>query len=118
VYLFLNAQPCTLHTLIVALIENLVSKPDVQESHHRKARGQGTGCGHVTGWVNISLGSRGHEVYFESTKRLGARKGYLKNPLWMRRGVEGLQFCDKFKKCLFPNLFSKGDRAPENKLVN
>ncbi len=36
----------------------------------------------------------------------------------MRRGVEDLQFWDKFKKCLFPNLFSKGGSTPENKLVN
>ncbi len=27
------------------------SKTDVQESHHRKTRGQGSGCGHVKGWV-------------------------------------------------------------------
>ncbi len=46
------------------------SKPDVQESHHRKTRGQGSDCGHVTGWVNPSLGSEGYEDYFQSSERL------------------------------------------------
>ncbi len=46
------------------------SKPDVQESHHRKTRGQGSGCGHVTGWVNLSLGSEGYEDYFQSSETL------------------------------------------------
>ena len=40
------------------------SKPDVQESHHRKTRGKGSGCGHVTGRVNPNLGSKGYEDYF------------------------------------------------------
>ncbi len=40
------------------------SEPDVQESHHRKTRGKGSGCGHVTGRVNPSLGSEGYEDYF------------------------------------------------------
>ena len=36
----------------------------------------------------------------------------------MRSGVEGLQFWEKFKKWLFPNLFTKGDRALENLLLS
>ncbi len=45
------------------------SKPDVQESHHRKTWGKGSGYGHVTGWVNPSLGSEGYEDYFQSSER-------------------------------------------------
>jgi hypothetical protein len=34
--------------------------------------------------------------------------------MWMRRGVEGLQFREKFKKWLYQSLFIKGGKAPEN----
>jgi hypothetical protein len=35
----------------------------------------------------------------------------------MRRGVEGLQFWEKFKKWFFPNLFTKGDGKLATKLT-
>jgi hypothetical protein len=46
--------------------------PNLMSENHitGKSRGQGSGWGHVTGWVNASLGSRGHEDYFESSERL------------------------------------------------
>jgi hypothetical protein len=49
---------------------HFLPKTDVQELHPRKTRGQGSGCGHVTGWVNPSLGIEGYEDYFQSSVRL------------------------------------------------
>ncbi len=93
------------------------SKPDVPESHHRKTKGLGSGSGHVTGWVNLSLGTWGCEDYFESSERLWTKR-YIINTLRMNRGEEGLHFWEKFKKWLFPNLFTKWGEAPENELVS
>jgi hypothetical protein len=53
--------------LSVHFLPNMMSKNRII---CRKTRGQGSGCGHVTGWVNSNLGFGALEDYFESSERL------------------------------------------------
>ncbi len=77
------------------------SKPDVQESHHRKIRGQGSGCGHVTGWVNPSLGSEGHEDYFQSSERLVEEEFVSKIPCGWEEEWKAFHSEKSSKNCYF-----------------
>ncbi len=89
------------------------SKPDVQESHHRKSRGQGSGCGHVTGWVTPSLGSEGYEDYFQSSERLVEEEVISKIPSGWEEEWKAFNSEKSSKNCYF-QISSKGGGAPKN----
>ncbi len=84
------------------------SKPDGQESHHRKTRGQGSGWGHVTGWVNPSLGSEGDEDYFQSSERLVEEKVISKIPCGWEEEWKACHSEKSSKNCSFQISSQKG----------
>ncbi len=84
------------------------SKPDVQESHHRETRGQSSGCGHVTGWVNPSLGSEGYEDNFQSSERMVEEKVISKIPCGWEEEWKAFNSEKSSKNCSFQISSQKG----------
>jgi hypothetical protein len=62
----------------------------------------------VTGWINPILDSEAMKIILSPVKA-GGRRGYLKNPLWMRRGVVGLKIMRKVQKLvIYKSVHKRG----------